>query len=341
MSVHKVLVTGGLGYIGSHTVVELMNAGFEVVIIDNLSNSRLEMLDRITEITNKRPTFEKIDLRDTQALKAFFDENPNLEGVVHFAALKSVGESMQKPLEYYDNNVTALIHLLKEVQRVSIPKFVFSSSCTVYGQPDKLPVDEEAPFKTAVSVYGETKQMCERILQTASSNSGIKVVSLRYFNPIGSHESAKIGEWPAKVPDNLVPYLTQTAVGIRDVLKVFGKDYNTPDGTAIRDYIHVMDLAEAHVLAFKYLNENHNHGFEAFNLGTGKGYSVMDVINSFERVSGQPLRYKVVGRRHGDVEAVYADSRKAWAAFHWMPKRDLDDMMESAWAWQLSLMKNK
>lgn len=333
----KILVTGGLGFIGSHTVVELQNEGFEVVIIDNLSNSSIEVLDKITSITNKKPDFFKIDLRDKAAVAKFFNEQ-KIEGVIHFAASKAVGESVQKPLDYYENNINSLVYLLQALKKHQINNFIFSSSCTVYGQADELPITENAPIKPAESPYGNTKQIGEEILKDATKVSDLKVIALRYFNPIGAHKSAKIGELPIGVPQNLIPYVTQTAAGIRKELSVFGSDYPTPDGTAIRDYIHVVDLAKAHIIALQRLIENNNKkSFEVFNLGTGKGSSVLEVINSFEKVTGIKLNYKLVERREGDVIAAYADTKFANEELDWNAKLSLEDALLSAWKWQQTL----
>jgi len=339
----KVLVTGGTGYIGSHTVVELQNEGFEVYIIDNLSNSDINVLDGITGITGKRPAFEKIDLCDHEKVKAFFSHNPGIESIIHFAAYKAVGESVEKPVLYYHNNLVSLLNLLTCMKDFNIPSLVFSSSCTVYGQPDELPVSEDAPIQEAVSPYGNTKQIGEEIIRdTIHSCEQLKAVSLRYFNPIGAHPSSYIGELPIGIPENLVPYITQTAAGIRDELRVFGDDYDTPDGSCIRDYLHVVDLAQAHVVALKRLLEKRNKvNYEIFNLGTGRGVSVFEAIESFERVSGKKLRYRVVDRRPGDIEKIWANPALANNEMRWSTKYSLDDAMKSAWDWELSYRKNK
>ena len=339
----KILVTGGTGYIGSHTVVELQNKGYEVIIVDNLSNSYEHVLDSIEEITGTRPAFERFDLSETQKTNQFFDRHREINGIIHFAAYKAVGESVEKPLMYYHNNLLSLMNLLVNMNRNGIENIVFSSSCTVYGQPDELPVSENAPVKQAWSPYGNTKQIAEEIINdTIKATSGIKGIALRYFNPIGAHESARIGELPLGVPNNLVPFITQTAIGIREQLKVFGDDYNTHDGTAIRDYIHVVDLAKAHVIAVdRMINNKNKEPFEVFNLGTGNGYSVMDVIKSFEKVSGKTLNYKVVDRRPGDVEKVWADTSFANQELGWKAGKGLDDMMKSAWEWELALARQK
>lgn len=338
----KVLVTGGLGYIGSHTVVELQNEGFEVVIIDDLSNTSIEFLDRIASITSKKPLFERIDLRDKTKVKEFFNAHTDIEGVIHFAASKAVGESVEKPLLYYENNLMSLINVLEGVRKLNRSNFIFSSSCTVYGQADVLPITEDAPIKKAESPYGNTKQIGEEILaDVCKIDPDLKVVSLRYFNPIGAHESAKIGELPIGIPQNLVPYITQTAIGLREELSVFGDDYPTPDGTCIRDYIHVVDLAKAHVVALKRILEGHNRSnLETFNLGTGKGSSVLEVVQAFEGVSGQKLRYKITARREGDITSAYADTTKANSELGWKANLSLDDAMHSAWKWEQELRKN-
>ena len=336
----KILVTGGLGFIGSHTVVELQNEGFEVVIIDNLSNSSIDVLSRITSITGKEPAFEKIDLKDPQAIKKFFNTHKNIEGVIHFAASKAVGESVEKPLEYYHNNISSLIYLLEEMNSNNVSNFIFSSSCTVYGQADVMPITESAPFKPAESPYGNTKQIGEEIISDTSKVSNLRAIALRYFNPIGAHESANIGELPIGIPQNLIPYVTQTAAGIRKELSIFGGDYPTPDGTAIRDYIHVVDLAMAHIVSVKRLIENKNKSaFEVFNIGTGKGSSVLEVIKTFEKVTHQKLNYKIVGRREGDIIEAYADNSIANNELKWKSELSLENALSSAWKWQLTLKK--
>ncbi len=338
----QILVTGGTGYIGSHTVVELQKNGFEVVIIDNLSNSTRDVISSIEKITCISPLFEEFDLCDTGKTKRFFDKYPEINGVIHFAAYKSVNESVEFPLNYYRNNIFSLINLLEELKERKINNFVFSSSCTVYGQPDVLPVTEEAPVKKAASPYGNTKQICEEIISDlVSTEQNIKAISLRYFNPVGAHESSIIGELPIGVPNNLSPFITQTAIGKREILKVFGNDYNTPDGTCIRDYIHVVDLAKAHVIAIKRLFEGKNKkNLEFFNLGTGKGYSVLEVINSFEKVSGKKLNYKITGRRPGDIEKVWADTSLANNELGWKAEKELDEMMLSSWNWEKKLAES-
>jgi len=337
MKAKRILVTGGLGFIGSHTVVALQNEGHEVVIIDNLSNSSIDVLGGITQITGKTPEFENIDLREKTAVKSFFDKYPDIEDVIHFAASKAVGESVTNPLLYYENNISTLVYLLHELNKKENAKFIFSSSCTVYGQADELPITESAPVKKAESPYGNTKQIGEEIIHdTCKTNINFKAISLRYFNPIGAHPTAEIGELPIGTPQNLIPFITQTAIGKRDELSVFGDDYPTTDGTAVRDYIHVMDLAEAHVHALERLIQKKNKGnYEIFNLGTGKGNSVLEVIKSFEKVSGEKLPYKIVGRREGDITAAYADTNKANNDLNWKAVRTLDEALKSAWKWQL------
>ncbi len=332
----KILVSGGTGYIGSHTAVELQNEGFEVIIIDSLHNSELSVLDGIEAITGTRPCFEKIDLCNKEALSSFIKKQGNIKAVIHFAAFKSVSESVNKPLEYYRNNILSLLNMLEVMREFSIDSMVFSSSCTVYGQPDKLPVNEQSPIKEAASPYGYTKQVGESILRDAiSASENLSGISLRYFNPIGAHSSALIGELPAGVPDNLVPFITQTGIGIRDQLKVFGDDYNTPDGSCIRDYLHVVDLARAHVKAVQRLLANKmTSGYEIFNLGTGKGVSVFEAISSFERVSAKKLNYMVADRREGDIEQIWADPSYANMELGWKTELSLDDAMKSAWEWE-------
>ena len=332
----KILVTGGLGFIGSHTVVELQNKGFEVIIIDDLSNSNIDVLERITKITGKKPIFEELDLKEKEKVENFFDKHKDIDGVIHFAASKAVGESVNEPLKYYENNISTLIYLLKNLVKLEGSNFIFSSSCTVYGQADELPITEDTSTQPAKSPYGNTKQIGEEIIQDLCAiREDVNVISLRYFNPIGAHPSALIGELPIGVPQNLVPYITQTCIGIREELSVFGNDYPTPDGTCIRDYIHVVDLAKAHVIALERLIEKKNKSnYEVFNLGTGKGSSVLEVIQSFERVSGENLKYKFVDRRPGDVTEVYADTTKANTDLGWKHELSLDDAMSSAWEWE-------
>ncbi|MCH7785091.1 MAG: UDP-glucose 4-epimerase GalE [Bacteroidetes bacterium] len=331
----KILVTGGLGYIGSHTVVELQNTGFEVIIIDNLSNSSLDVIEGITNITKSSPVFVKLDLRFKKDVEQFFDQHNDIEGIIHFAASKSVGESIENPLLYYENNLNTLIYLLKECKKHRINNLIFSSSCTVYGEPDSLPITEDAPVKKAISPYGNTKQISEEIISDMCSVSELKSISLRYFNPIGAHSSAEIGELPIGVPQNLVPFITQTAVGLRDYLSIFGNDYPTPDGTCIRDYIHVVDLAKAHVVALQRLLINKmNIPLEIFNVGTGRGCSVLEIVNAFEKVTDQKLNYKIVDRRSGDVVAVYADIQKANEILGWKSERTMEEALSSAWKWE-------
>jgi UDP-glucose 4-epimerase len=337
----KILVTGGTGYIGSHTVVELINEGFDVIIIDDLSNSRRSVLDGIEKITGKRPTFHEFNLCDEAKVDQFFKENKDISGVIHFAASKAVGESVQKPLLYYRNNVYALILLLEAMKKYGVPDIVFSSSCTVYGQPDTLPVTEKSPFKPAESPYGKTKQMGEEILRdTSKAEKNISAIALRYFNPVGAHPSALIGELPLGIPNNLVPFITQAAAGIREQLMIFGDDYSTPDGSAVRDYIHITDLAKAHVVAVKRLiNKQQKNKYEFFNIGTGKGLSVLEIVKAFERVNNLKLNYKIVARRPGDIEKIYADTTFANQELGWHATETLDEMMRSSWKWQQYIMK--
>lgn len=330
----KILVTGGLGFIGSHTVVELQNSGFDVVIIDDLSNSKIEVLDNITEITGKRPEFHQIDLRIKKGIQVFFD-NHYIDGIIHFAAFKAVGESVQKPLDYYENNIGSLVYLLQEMRDRNIDNFIFSSSCTVYGQADELPITENAPTKPTESPYGNTKQIGEEIIRDACKANGLNAIALRYFNPIGAHESTKIGELPLGVPQNLIPYVTQTAAGIREQLSIFGDDYDTPDGTAVRDYIHVVDLANAHIAALQRLIDKKNqNNFEYFNVGTGTGSSVLEVVKAFESATNQKLNYKIVGRREGDITAAYANTDIANKELNWKAIKTLEEALKSAWDWQ-------
>ena len=332
----KILVTGGLGFIGSHTVVELQNEGFEVVIIDDLSNSSIDVLEGITAITGIKPHFEQLDLKDRSKVEDFFTTHKDIVGIIHFAASKAVGESVQNPLKYYENNINTLVYILKELGKLQQQNFIFSSSCTVYGQADELPVTENAPVKPAESPYGNTKQIGEEIIRdTCKVNPELKGIALRYFNPIGAHPSAEIGELPKGVPQNLVPFITQTAMGLREQLSVFGDDYPTEDGTCVRDYIHVVDLAKAHVVALQRLLQAKNKSnYEVFNLGTGKGSSVLEAIQSFEKVSGQTLNYKIADRRAGDVISAYADTNKANDVLGWKTELTLDDAMASAWKWE-------
>ncbi|MCG2429578.1 UDP-glucose 4-epimerase GalE [Aequorivita xiaoshiensis] len=337
----KILVTGGLGYIGSHTVVELQKTGYQVVIIDNLSNSSLDVLEGITDITKTPPTFERLDLREKAAVSDFFKRNNDIEGIIHFAASKAVGESVDRPLLYYENNLNTLIYLLQECNTHHINNFIFSSSCTVYGEPDSLPITEDAPVKPATSPYGNTKQIAEEILKDTCSVSSLKTIALRYFNPIGAHETALIGELPAGVPQNLVPFITQTAAGVREQLSVFGDDYPTEDGSCIRDYIHVVDLAKAHVIALeRLLSEKNKSNYEVFNLGTGRGSSVLEVVNSFEKTTGEKLNYKIVDRRPGDVISVYADTKKANEELGWKAQKTMEEALASAWKWEWKVREN-
>ena len=335
----KILVTGGTGYIGSHTTVELQKAGYDVVIIDNLSNSNIEVLDGIEAITGIRPVFVKGDCTDIETLRKLFKENPGIKGIINFAASKAVGESVHKPILYYRNNLGTLLNLLECMPEYGVKGIVFSSSCTVYGEPDKNPIDETAPIKPATSPYGNTKQISEEIItDVIHSGAPIKSIILRYFNPIGAHESALIGELPVGVPQNLVPYLTQAAAGIRKELTVFGDDYNTPDGSCIRDYIDVVDLAKAHVTAMKRMLDNPDtDAIEIFNLGTGRGLSVLELINNFERATGVKVPYHIGARRVGDIEKIWADPTKANTVLGWKAEVPVDATMRNAWAWQCRL----
>jgi UDP-glucose 4-epimerase len=337
----KIVVTGGTGYIGSHTAVELIEDGFEVILIDNLYNSEAEVADRIGKITGTKPRLEVFDICDREKLNDFFQKNKDVSAIIHFAAYKAVGESVSKPLEYYRNNLVSLINILEGMNDYAVPAIVFSSSCTVYGQPEKLPVTEDAPIQPAISPYGNTKQIGEEIIRdTVAANKNIKAISLRYFNPIGAHKSALIGELPRGVPENLVPFITQTALGLRNELKIFGDDYNTPDGSCIRDYLHVVDLAKAHVIAVKRMLENKNkHDYEVFNLGTGQGVSVLEAIKSFERVSGIKLKYKITDRRAGDIEKIWADPSFANRELGWKTLSSLDEAMKTAWEWEKAVRK--
>jgi UDP-glucose 4-epimerase len=335
----KIIITGGAGYIGSHTAVEFLLKGFEVVIVDDLSNSRLEVIDGIEQITKLKPLFYRTDVTDLMALDNIISEHKDASAIVHFAAYKAVGESVKQPLMYYNNNLVGLLNILKLINDYQISNFVFSSSCTVYGQPKKLPVTEQSPIVKPESPYGNTKKIGEEIITDAiSASTNLKAVSLRYFNPIGAHPSALIGELPIGVPNNLMPYITQTAIGIRPQLKVFGNDYNTPDGTAIRDYINVVDLAKAHVVAVARLISNKNEQkYEVFNIGTGKGVSVLEVINAFEKSTGVKLNYEIAERREGDVEKVWADTTKANSILGWFATESLEDTVKSAWEWERQL----
>ena len=330
----KILVTGGLGFIGSHTAVELQNSGFEVVIIDDLSNAKIEVLENIGKITGKVPEFFQLDLKKKAEVTDFF-ERVHVDGIIHFAAYKAVGESVQKPLDYYENNIGSLVYILQEMRDRNLNNFIFSSSCTVYGQADELPITENAPIKPAESPYGNTKQVGEEIIQDSCKVNGLNAIALRYFNPIGAHESAKIGELPLGVPQNLIPYVTQTAAGIREQLSIFGDDYDTPDGTAIRDYIHVVDLAKAHIAALnRLLNQKNETAFEVFNVGTGKGSSVLEIVKAFEKATNQNLNYKIVERRAGDITAAYADTNIANEKLNWRTEKSIEEALLSAWKWQ-------
>ena len=331
----KILVTGGLGFIGSHTVVELQQAGYEVVIIDNLYNSKIEVLDSITSITSIKPSYFNIDLRNKIAVEDFFKNN-KIDGIIHFAASKAVGESVNNPLLYYENNISTLVYLLQEMKKHKLSNFIFSSSCTVYGQADELPITENAPTKPAESPYGNTKQIGEEIIRESCKANKLKAIALRYFNPIGAHETANIGELPIGVPQNLIPFVTQTAAGIRKELSVFGDNYPTKDGTAVRDYIHVVDLAKAHIAALERLLKNNNKkDFEVFNVGTGTGSSVLEVIQAFEKVSKTKLNYKIVGRREGDITSAFADTSLAKVELGWKTEKTLEEALLAAWKWQL------
>ncbi|MFA6126668.1 MAG: UDP-glucose 4-epimerase GalE [Bacteroidales bacterium] len=334
-----ILVTGGTGYIGSHTAVELINEGYEVVIIDNLANSTADSLDGIEQITGVRPAFEQFDLCDKPKVEAFFAKYPKLKAIIHFAAYKAVGESVEFPVKYYRNNLVSLMNLLECMEQFKVPLIVFSSSCTVYGQPKELPVTENAPVAPAESPYGNTKQICEEILRdSVRSMPALQVIALRYFNPIGAHPSALIGELPRGIPNNLVPFVTQTAAGLRSELSVFGNDYPTPDGSAVRDYINVTDLAKAHVTSIRRLLDKKNESaFEFFNLGTGRGTSVLEIVKTFEKVTGIAVNYKIVGRRAGDIIAVWADTTKANKVLGWTTGISLEDTLLSAWNWEKKL----
>lgn len=337
----KILVTGGTGYIGSHTVVELQQQGYEVIIVDNLSNSNIDVLNGIEKITGIRPTFENVDCADYVNMDRMLDKYLGIDAVIHFAASKAVGESVEKPLLYYRNNLVSLLNILQLMPVHKVKNIVFSSSCTVYGQPDVLPVTENAPIKPALSPYGNTKQICEEIIRdTAYANSYYQTTILRYFNPIGAHPSAEIGELPNGVPNNLLPFVTQTAMGLRKQLQVFGNDYNTPDGSCIRDYIHVVDLAKAHVIAVKRMLENKSKSnVETFNLGTGRGLSVLEIIKAFEKVNGVKVPHKIVERREGDIEKVWADPSYANNELGWNAEETVEETLRSAWKWELNLAK--
>lgn len=335
----KILVTGGTGYIGSHTTVELQSAGYEVIIIDNLSNSNIEVLDGIEKISGIRPVFIKGDCTDIDCLKSIFENHKGIKGIINFAASKAVGESVEKPILYYRNNLNTLYNLLELMPIYDVKCIVFSSSCTVYGEPDKNPVTEESPIKKATSPYGNTKQIAEEVIADfITSGAPIKSTLLRYFNPVGAHPSAEIGELPNGVPQNLVPFLTQTAIGIRKELSVFGDDYDTPDGSCIRDFINVVDLAKAHVCALDRMLENSEcESLEVYNLGTGKGVSVLELINAFEKVNGVKVPYKIVGRRTGDIVKVWGNPSKANNILGWKAEISVEETMRTAWNWQLKL----
>jgi UDP-glucose 4-epimerase len=336
----KILVTGGLGFIGSHTVVELQNEGFEVVIVDNLSNTSLNVLDGIQNITGKVPAFEKLDLREKDKVQDFFKRHHDISGVIHFAASKAVGESVENPLLYYENNINALVYILQELQQKPEANFIFSSSCTVYGQAETMPITENAPVQQPISPYGNTKKIGEEIIIDTAKVTNVNAILLRYFNPIGAHASTEIGELPIGVPQNLVPFITQTGFGLRKELAVYGDDYPTPDGTAVRDYIHVVDLAKAHVIALqRLLNKKNTAKVETFNLGTGTGSSVLEVIHTFEKISGKKLPYKIVGRREGDVTSAYANTDKANTVLGWKAQSTLEEAMASAWKWEQKIRK--
>lgn len=337
----KILVTGGTGYIGSHTVVELQKSGFEVVIVDNLSNSDKSVIESIEKISGVKPIFYEFDLTDSVETDELFERHKDISAIIHFAASKAVGESVEKPLLYYRNNLVSLINLLSSMIKYKIDNLVFSSSCTVYGQPDKLPVIETTPRKDAESPYGNTKRVNEDIISdSVKANPQLQAISLRYFNPIGAHESALIGELPLGVPGNLVPFITQTAAGLRDKLRVFGDDYNTPDGTAVRDYINVVDLAKAHVFAIeRLLGKRNKSGYEIFNLGTGRGVSVMEIVNAFMKATGVDLKYEIVERRAGDIEKIWADTSYANEELGWKAEKGLEETLLSAWNWEKRIRK--
>lgn len=331
----KVLITGGTGYIGSHTIVDLVNNEFEVVSVDSYINSDGTALEGIKAITGKKIENYNIDLRDKKATAKVFEENPDIDGVIHFAALKAVGESVEKPVLYFDNNINSLINILDNIVKYNIKYFVFSSSCTVYGSPDKLPVDENTPIQEAESPYGRTKQVSEMIAKDVLQNTDTKAIMLRYFNPAGAHESGKMGESPSLPPLNLVPIITETAIGKRKSMMVFGDNYDTRDGSAIRDYIHVMDLADAHTKAIQYLiNNSDAPDFDYINLGIGEGVTVLEAINAFEKVTGEKLNYSIAPRRAGDIPAIYADFTKAKTILKWNPNRKIEDIMKTAWEWE-------
>ena len=338
---NKILVTGGLGYIGSHVVVELQNKGCEVVIIDDLSNSYLGVLDSIFEITGIKPTFEKIDLKEKRLIIEFFNRHSDLNGIIHFAASKAVGESVNDPLKYYENNIHSLVYILQKLNNLAAPKLIFSSSCTVYGQADQLPISENASIKEPESPYGNTKKIGEQIIKdSCKANASLQTIVLRYFNPIGAHASANIGELPIGTPQNLVPFITQTGIGIREKLSIFGNDYPTPDGTCIRDYIHVVDLAKAHVVAMeRLLDKKNSQNYEVYNIGTGKGSSVLEVVEAFETVSGVKLNYAFAERRVGDIISAFADTRKANNVLGWKSELTLKEALASAWEWEKKIQR--
>ena len=336
----KVVVTGGLGFIGSHTVVELQKEGFQVIVIDNLSNADEKVLDGIFNITGEKPIFEYMDLRDKTAVQNFFKKYNDIVGLIHFAASKAVGESVENPLLYYENNINTLIYLLQELKELPIANFIFSSSCTVYGQAEEMPIMEVTPIQKALSPYGNTKQIGEEIIMDVAKVTNLNAILLRYFNPIGAHPSVEIGELPLGVPQNLVPFITQTALGLREKLSVYGNDYATPDGTAVRDYIHVVDVAKAHVIALQRLLDKMNlEKVEVFNLGSGTGSSVLEVITAFEKVSGEKLNYQIVGRRDGDITSAYANTDKANEVLGWKATLGLEDCLVSAWKWEQKIRK--
>ena len=341
INMNKILVTGGLGYIGSHVVVELQNKGYEVIIVDDLSNSSLEVLDGIVQITGIKPLFQKFDLKKKFSVIEFFNRHPDIDGIIHFAASKAVGESVNDPLKYYENNIHSLVFLLQELNNLNSPKLIFSSSCTLYGQADELPVTENAPIKNPESPYGNTKKIGEQIIKdSCRANTSLQAIILRYFNPIGAHTSANIGELPIGVPQNLVPFITQTSIGIREKLSIFGNDYPTPDGTCVRDYIHVVDLAKAHVVAIERLLEKKNSkNYEFYNIGTGKGSSVLEVVDAFEAVTGVKLNYSFEDRREGDIVSAFADTTKANKILGWKSVLSLKDGLTSAWKWEKKIRR--
>ena len=341
MKKNKIIVTGGLGYIGSHTAVELSEK-FAVVIVDDLSNSTIDVLDGINKISKSKPLFEKLDLKNKDDVKSLFKRHNDAIGLIHFAAYKAVGESVESPLKYYENNLSSLIYILQEIDKLNHSfNLIFSSSCTVYGQAENLPITEEETIKKAESPYGNTKQISEEILFDYSKiNSNLNIISLRYFNPIGAHQSSSIGELPIGVPQNLIPFITQTAAGIHEKITVFGDDYNTPDGTCIRDYIHVVDLAKAHIAAIENLIQNKNESnYDVYNIGTGKGTSVLEVIHSFMKSTEVKINYVIGNRRNGDIESAYADNSKAIKKLNWSPKYSIDDAITSAWKWERKIRK--